>query len=151
MSIIEEVESLRRIPLFANMDPSKLKLLAFASERVTFEPSQELFHQGDAADAAYILLDGDANVTVDTPQGPLTVATMGKNDFVGEIGVLCDIPRTATVVATSRLVTLKISKDLFLRMIADFPALALPVIRELAHRLEHTTAQLREARAASRA
>lgn len=150
MSIAEEVETLRRIPLFANMDPSKLKLLAFASERVTFEANEELFHQGDAADAAYILLDGSADVTVDTPQGPLKVATMGKNDFVGEIGVLCDVPRTATVVATSRLVTLKISKDLFLRMISDFPALALPVIRELAHRLELTTAQLREARAAAR-
>jgi CRP-like cAMP-binding protein len=150
MSIAEEVESLRRIPLFAKLEPSKLKLLAFASERVTFEPDQELFHQGDAADAAYILLDGDAKVTVDTPQGPLTVATMGKNDFVGEIGVLCDVPRTATVIATSRLVTLKISKELFLRMIADFPAIALPVIRELAHRLEHTTVQLREARAGSR-
>ena len=151
MSIVEDVELLRRIPLFANMDPSKLKLLAFASERLTFEAKQELFHQGDAADAAYILLEGAADVTVDTPQGPLTVASMGKNDFVGEIGVLCDVPRTATVVATSRLVTLKISKDLFLRMIADFPALALPVIRELAHRLEMTTAQLREARAAARA
>lgn len=151
MSIIDEVDSLRRIPIFAKLEPSKLKLLAFASERLTFEPNQELFHQGDAADSAYILLDGDAKVTVDTPQGPLTVATMGKNDFVGEIGVLCDVPRTATIVATSRLVTLKISKDLFLRMLADFPAVALPVIRELAHRLEHTTTQLREARAAARA
>jgi CRP/FNR family transcriptional regulator, cyclic AMP receptor protein len=150
MSITDEVESLRRVPLFAKIDPSKLKLLAFASERLTYEAKQELFHQGDAADAAYILLDGAAQVTVDTPQGPLTVATMGKNDFVGEIGVLCDVPRTATVVATSRLVALKISKDLFLRMIADFPALGLEVIRELAHRLELTTTQLREARAAAR-
>jgi CRP-like cAMP-binding protein len=150
MSITDEVESLRRVPLFAKIDPSKLKLLAFASERLTYAPKQELFHQGDTADAAYILLDGAAQVSVDTPQGPLTVATMGKNDFVGEIGVLCDVPRTATVTATSQLVTLKISKDLFLRMLADFPALALEVIRELAHRLEMTTVQLREARAAGR-
>ena len=60
MGILDEVDTLRRIPLFAKMDASKLKLLAFASERVTFESGQELFHQGDLADAAYILLDGTA-------------------------------------------------------------------------------------------
>jgi CRP/FNR family transcriptional regulator, cyclic AMP receptor protein len=150
LGIVDEVETLRRIPLFAKMDASKLKLLAFASERVTFDSDQELFHQGDSADAAYILLDGSASVVVDTPQGPLTVAKMGKNDFVGEMGVFCDIPRTATVVATSRLVTLRISKELFLQVIADFPVVALEVIRELAHRLEHTTIALREARAGIR-
>jgi CRP/FNR family transcriptional regulator, cyclic AMP receptor protein len=151
VGIVDEVETLRRIPLFAKMEPSKLKLLAFASERVVFESGQELFHQGDLADAAYILLDGDAAVVVDSPRGPLTVAEMGRNDFVGEIGVFCDIPRTATVVATSRLVTLRISKELFLQVIADFPVVALEVIRELAHRLEHTTIALREARAGLRA
>ena len=46
MSLNEEVELLRRIPLFAKIDPAKLKLLAFASERLTFEAEQELFRQG---------------------------------------------------------------------------------------------------------
>jgi CRP-like cAMP-binding protein len=151
LGIIDEVETLRRIPLFGKMEPSKLKLLAFASERVTFESGQELFHQGDLADAAYILLDGTADVQVDSPRGPLTVAEMSSNDFVGEIGVFCDIPRTATVVATSPRVTLRISKERFLQVIADFPVVALEVIRELAHRLEHTTIALREARAGLRA
>jgi CRP-like cAMP-binding protein len=147
VGILEEVESLRRIPIFAKIDPSKLKLLAFASERMTFEPDDELVHQGEVADAAYILLDGTADVQVNAPQGRITVATMGKNDFFGEMGVLCDIPRTATVVAKSRVVALRISKEHFLQIVTDFPAVALEVIRELAHRLEHTTQQLREARA----
>ena len=145
MSLNEEVELLRRIPLFAKIDPAKLKLLAFASERLTFEAEQELFRQGDVADAAYIIIDGAADVIVDTPRGPLTVATLGRNDFVGEIGILCDIRRTATVKAASRLTTLRITKDLFFDMVRDFPAMAVEIMRVLAHRLEHTTAQLREA------
>ena len=145
MSLEEEVEMLRRIPLFARIDPAKLKLLAFTSERVAFEPRQELFHQGDTADAAYIVIDGTVEVVVDTPQGPLSVARLGKNEVIGEIGVLCDVPRTATVTAMSHLVTLRISKELFLRMLMDFPVMALEVIRVLAHRVEHTTTQLREA------
>jgi CRP/FNR family cyclic AMP-dependent transcriptional regulator len=141
----EEVELLRRIPLFQRVDPAKLKLLAFASERVTFAPQQELFHQGDSADAAYIIVDGDADVIVETPKGPLTLAKVSKNDFVGEIGILCDVPRTATVKASTPLTTLRITKDLFFNMITDFPAMGVEVMRVLAHRLEHTTSQLREA------
>lgn len=145
MSLQEEVDLLRRIPLFAKVEPPKLKLLAFASERVTFEAGQELFHQGDMPDAAYIVIDGTADVVLDTQRGRVTVAHIGRNELVGEIGIICDVPRTATVQAVSRLVTLKVSKDLLLRMITDFPAMALEIMRVLAHRLEHTNAQLREA------
>ncbi len=145
MSLQEEVDLLRRIPLFAKVEPPKLKLLAFASERVTFEAGQELFHQGDMPDAAYIVIDGTADVVLDTQRGRVTVAQIGRNELVGEIGVIGDGPRTATVQAASRLVTLKVSKDLLLRMITDFPAMALEIMRVLAHRLEHTNAPLREA------
>jgi CRP-like cAMP-binding protein len=146
VGINDDVELLRRIPMFAKVEPAKLKLLAFTSERVTYDAGQELFHQGDMADAAYIIVDGDVEVLVDTPRGPLAVATLGRNEFVGDIGVLCDIPRTATVKAATRVTTLKISKDLFFRMVTDFPAMGVEVMRVLAHRLEQTTAQLREAR-----
>jgi CRP-like cAMP-binding protein len=132
--------------MFAKVEPAKLKLLAFTSERVTYDAGQELFHQGDAADAAYIVVDGDVEVLVDTPKGPLVVATLGRNEFVGDIGILCDIPRTATIKAATRVTTLKISKDLFFRMVTDFPAMGVEVMRVLAHRLEQTTVQLREAR-----
>lgn len=146
MSIEQEVELLRKIPLFANIDPARLKLMAFASERLTFKAKQELFHQGDVGDAAYILIDGTAEVIVDTDEGPMVVAEVGKNDFVGEIAILCDVPRTATIAAKGEVVALKITKDLFFNMVMDFPEMGVEVMRVLAHRLEQTTAALTEAR-----
>lgn len=145
MSLQEEVDLLRRIPLFAKVEPPKLKLLAFASERVTFDSGQELFRQGDMPDAAFIIIDGTADVILDTPSGRITVATLGRNELVGEMGIICDMPRTATVRANSQLVTLKISKDLFFRMIVDFPSMGIEIMRVMAHRLEHANAQLRTA------
>jgi len=145
-SLKDEVDVLRRIPLFANIEPQKLKLLAFTSERVSFAPGQELFHQGDNADAAYVIISGSAEVLVDTPQGVLQVADVQSGDFVGEIAILCDVPRTATVRALQPLVTLKIMKDHFLRMVAEFPEMAIEIMRELAHRLQRTTSELTEAR-----
>ena len=142
MSIEQEVDILRNIPLFSNIEPSRLKLLAFTSERLTFKPEQMLFKQGDSGDAAYILIEGSADVIVNTPSGPLRVASVGDSDFVGEIAILCDVPRTASVQATSDLTTLKITKDLFINMLKDFPDISIEVMRVLAGRLETTTAQL---------
>ena len=143
----DEVDLLRRIPLFAQIEPAKLKLIAFTSERVAFDAGKVLFNQGDGANAAYVIVEGKAEVMVNSEAGPVTVAVLGPNDFFGEIAILCDVPRTATVRAQSRLVTLRISKDLFLRLIKEFPQMAVSIMRELAHRLEQTNNQLRTAHA----
>src|SRR5260221_6238374 len=67
MSLNEEVEMLRRIQLFAKVEPAKLKLLAFTSERAVFQAEEVLFHQGDAADAAYIIVAGEVAVGGGSP------------------------------------------------------------------------------------
>ncbi len=147
MSLDQEVNILRKIPLFANIDPAKLKLMAFASERMTYRDGQPVVRQGEPGDAAYVILDGEADVTVETPGGPLKVASLGRNDIVGDIAILIDVPRTATVTANGELATLKLTKELFFQLVNDFPEMAIEVMRVLATRLEQTTAQLREARA----
>jgi CRP-like cAMP-binding protein len=67
----------------------------------------------------------------------VTVAQLGQNEFVGDIGILCDVPRTATVRAVTQLTALKITKELFFRMVTDFPAMGVEVMRVLAHRLSY--------------
>ncbi len=146
MSIEQEVEILRRIPLFANIESAKLKLMCFASERITYKSGQSLFEQGNIGDAAFIIIEGTADVIVNR-EAPMVVAQVGKDDIVGEIAILVDIPRTATVTPTSELTALKITKDLFFRMITDFPEMGVEIMLVLAQRLEQTTAQLLKARA----
>ena len=142
MSINEEVELLRQIPLFAKIEPSKLKLLAFTSERLKFKSDEELFHQGDIGDSAYIVIGGQADVILSTDRGDVVVSTVKRNDIVGEGAILCDVPRTASVKAKEDLEVLKISKDLFFRMISEFPQMSVEIMRELAARLDRTTDQL---------
>jgi len=147
MSLASDVEVLRSIPIFAKIEPAKLKLLAFTSERLEFMDGEELCHQGDFGDAAYIILDGQADVLVDTPNGALKVAEVGRNDIIGEIAILCDVPRTATVTANTDLATLKISKDNFFQLLGQFPQIGIEVMHELASRLHHTTQALTAAKA----
>ena len=147
MSLIKDVEVLRNIPLFAKVEPAKLKLLAVTSERLEYLSGDELFRQGDYGDAAYVILEGEADILVDTPEGAVKVATLGKNDIIGEIAILCDVPRTATVVAHSDLEILRLSKDGFFHLVTQFPQVGIEVMSVLASKLHRTTETLTAARA----
>jgi CRP-like cAMP-binding protein len=142
MTLIREVEVLRDIPLFAKVEPAKLKLLAFTSERLEYRSGDELFHQGDFGDAAYVVLQGKADIVVDSPVGALRVATLGRNDIIGEIAILCDVPRTATVIAHGDLETLRLSKDGFFHLVTQFPQIGIEVMSALAAKLHLTTQAL---------
>ena len=146
MSLIQDVEVLRNIPLFAKVDPTKLKLLAFTSERLQYASGDELFHHGDDGDAAYVILEGQADILVDTPKGAVKVARLGKNDIIGEVAILCDVPRTATVVAHSDLETLRVSKEGFFHLVTQFPQVGIEVMGALATKLYRTTQALTAAR-----
>jgi CRP/FNR family cyclic AMP-dependent transcriptional regulator len=145
MNLNEEVELLKLVPIFSKIEQAKLKLLAFTSERVNFAVGQEVCHQGDPGDTMYVILGGTADVLIDTVGGQIAVAEMKKNSFFGEIAILCHVPRTATIKAKEPLSTLKITKDMFYRLVAEVPQMAVEIMRELAHRLEDTNEKLRAA------
>ena len=151
MNLNEEVEILKGVPLFAKMEPAKLKLLAFTGERMTFASGQEVCHQGDPGDAMYVILGGVADILIDTEKGQIRVAELKKNGFFGETAILCDAPRNATVKASESLLTLRISKEMFYRLVNEFPTMAVEMMRELALRVEDTTQKLSEAMAANKA
>ncbi|MFZ5913172.1 MAG: cyclic nucleotide-binding domain-containing protein [Pseudomonadota bacterium] len=151
MQLNDEVEALRKVSLFAGIEPAKLKLLAFTSERVNFATGQSLMRQGELGDTAYLILSGDADVIVNSGAGPVKVAEIGRNGFVGEMAILRDQPRSATVTAASDMTTLKISKESFFQLVQDSPRIALELMRILAQRLEETTTALTGARAKLRA
>ena len=146
--LTEEVDLLRSIPMFAGMPANKLKLLAFASDHITVADGDMLFQQGDDADAAYIVINGSADVLVSAEPGaePSRVAQLGRNSVIGDMAILADIPRTASVRADGHLEILKISRDHMMDMVKDSPTLALAVLKELVERLARTTHDLSEAR-----
>jgi CRP-like cAMP-binding protein len=107
---------------------------------------QTLFHQGDPGDAAYVVLSGDADVLIDTPSGEQKVAAVEPNSIVGEIAILCDVARTATVRAASPIEALRIRKEHFVQLLSENPGMALEIMRVLADRLSRTTGELTQAR-----
>ena len=74
MSLLQEYELLRRVPVFAEIEPAKLKLIAFMSERVGYDADRVLCRQGDPADAAFLIIEGEAEIS-----------RLGRLAFAGEV------------------------------------------------------------------
>ncbi len=104
-------------------------------ERVGFDPGNRLTQQGDQADAAHLIIDGHAEVILETPSGSVIVATVGTNEIVGEVGILGNAAARATVHAKDRLIALRIPKEPFIRIVRAFPIIAVSIMQELGQRL----------------
>lgn len=146
MTLDAEVQSLREVPFFKGVDPARLKLLAFTSDRLRFAPGELFFQQGDPSDAAFVILDGAADVRLATSAGEITVAQLGRSALLGEMGILCEAPRSATVAAATATTALRIDRRVFFELLNQFPQMSIAILRELARRLEQTNEQLVAAR-----
>ena len=148
MDLFRDAEQLRQVPMFARLDAARLKLLAFTSEESQFRDGEVLFRAGAATDSAYVVMSGEVEVFADEPVGePLVV--LGENQLIGEMGVIGNSPRSATLKARGEVRSLRIASDDFLHLMTENPEIALDVMRQLVERLANTTRMLEEARSVS--
>jgi CRP-like cAMP-binding protein len=131
VDVSEEADLLQNVPLFSGLSASERKLLAFTSQLHCFAPGDVLMRQGEPADCAYVILDGEVEVLGASSGGDFVVATLGRNAMPGEIGVFTDAPRSATVRARNAVRALRISPEVFLKLASGRPERALQVMRQL--------------------
>ena len=145
--MMRDVEMLRNIPLFAGLPTPRLKLIAYTAEVIHFEPGEVIVQQGDPADAVYIIAEGEAEVWLAALDGhTVRLGSLSRHSLLGEIAVLCNGRRTATVRAKDRVVTLKIAARVFLDLLRQSPEIGMQVMTILAERLERSTALLQQYR-----
>jgi MFS family permease len=107
----DDLELLGRTSLFEPLPPSALERLARNSIPVQAVAGQVVIREGDAGDRVYVIAEGETEVT----SAGRHVATLGPGGYVGEIALLRDVPRTATVRATTDVRFLCLERDVFLR------------------------------------
>ena len=148
LTAIEKMQFLRGVPLFADLDPEDLHDLALLAEEETYEPPRPLCEEGDAeANALFVLIDGTAMVEVrGTGDVPREVAVLAAGEVVGELSVLDESPRSATVRPKDGPVrVLRIPGHRFRRHLLHRARVAEPLLVTLAQRIRRSSRRLADA------
>ena len=122
MSLENDLRELGRIPLFAAMEYEALRLIAFAGEARILRAGDVVFRKGDISDGGYVLLNGLREL--ESPLAGGTHRAITPPMLVGELALVTETERPGTLIARSPSSVLKISRDLFQRVLREFPRTA---------------------------
>lgn len=129
-------ELLARVDLFRSLNKRHIAQLARLVTRQHYAPDQAIVRQGDTGLGLYVIASGSAEVRHETPgQAPTVLNSLGPGEFFGEMALLDDYPRSATVVAREQTECLTLTKWHFLAELESHPEMALPLLPVLSRRI----------------
>ncbi len=128
-------ELIKSVPLFSHCTRGELSALAAEADELTVPEGKELTRQGERGREFMVIVDGAAKVVKDGR----TVNELGPNDFLGEIALLSDVPRTATVTTTSETTILVLTDRAFRRVADQIPSVHSSLLAALTARLSPDT------------
>lgn len=126
-----KVELLKKVPLFADCSKTELRALAKTADELDLREGTVMTREGRPGREFFVLVDGGALVTKKGKK----VAELKGGDWFGEIALLTDTPRTATVTATSAVDVLVITDRRFKTVVETMPSIALKVLSSVSDRL----------------
>ena len=127
---------LKSVPLFAAFTDQQIKTLLSYVQHRSYARNVYVMQAGDETDSIYVLLSGKAKVLINDEQGhEVILGYMGAQDFFGEMGILDDQPRSASVYTLEACEMLRLSKDGFMSCLKENTEVAMLVIRNLVRRL----------------
>ena len=130
-----KIELLARVPLFTRCSKRELTRIAALADLVVFSEGKTVMTEGKPGIEAFVIVDGNARVT----RSGRKIAELKAGDWFGEIALLSDVPRTATVVAASPLQTLVLTRRGLSDLIHDVPSIGTKMLASVGDRLATQT------------
>jgi CRP-like cAMP-binding protein len=126
-----KTDLLKNVPLFAGCSKSELQRIASLADELDLGEGATLIREGERGREFIVIADGTVRVT----KKGKTVRDLGAGDFIGEIALVADVPRTATVTATSPVRLLVVTDRAFRGLLEQMPSIAKKVLQSLGERL----------------
>ena len=126
-----KIELLKRVPLFAGCSKAELREIAIVADELDLREGRTLVREGQRGREFFVLVTG----TVRVSRKGRKLAELGPGDWFGEIALLTDTPRSATVTATSPIRVLVLTDRAFRRVVEWMPSIALKVLATVGQRL----------------
>lgn len=135
-------ELLAKVTLFKGLPPADLVRLAAATEPEWFEPGHTIVEVGDPGRSLYVIVEGTVQVVYPARTADIELARMGPGDFFGEMALLNDKPRSATVRAQTSVRALKLERETFRRLLLDAPRVGIRILETLSFRIRAADEQI---------
>ncbi|MCG3140724.1 MAG: Adaptive-response sensory-kinase SasA [Anaerolineae bacterium] len=135
---------LRQIPLFSGLDDYALERLVAMSAEISLQPGELLIREGENGDTMYIILDGSLQIRKRARDGEIVLAERGAGEVIGEMSVLDQAPRVASVIALTPVHALAIDQETFMALLDWSPTAARAILRTFAQRIRSTQAALQQ-------
>ena len=137
MQVNEEyLQLLRKMPVFAQLSKSQIEVLLGQMEEVIIPAGSALFEEGDHGDRLYYIIAGFLEVIKAAGSNQArTLASMGPGESLGEMAIIDELPRSATVVARSEVHALVLTREAFDQVVNDEPAIGVEILKGLARRM----------------
>jgi CRP-like cAMP-binding protein len=126
-----KTDLLKNVPLFAGCSKSELQKIASLADELDLGEGATLIREGERGREFIVIADGTVRVT----RKGKAVRDLGAGDFIGEIALVADVPRTATVTATSPVRLLVVTDRAFRGLLEQMPSIAKKVLQSLGERL----------------
>ena len=133
---------IRQVPLFAELGDEQVAQLCASSRRVQANPGDLVIREGDDGDALLIILSGELEITKHDGGREVTLATRKAGEFLGEMSLLEQWPRTASARALSDSQLIEVDAVAFRKVLETSPAIATTILKTMAGRLRSTEASL---------
>jgi CRP-like cAMP-binding protein len=146
MSLDSDIALLKRVPLFADLPTEQIRLLAFSAVRLDLTQDQVLFREGARANSGYVVSSGGIQMTVGPQRKVVTSCETGA--LIGELALLIETKRPATATAMVASQVLELDRKLILRMLNEYPHVAVRWRATMSERLIATVSELGKVRAA---
>lgn len=138
MSMLSNLELLRRVPLFSALTPLQCASIADAIVKKRFKRAEMVVEQGKKSDALYIILTGRARVmSTDSRGREVILATLQPGDYIGEMSLIDDAPHSATVRTEVQTDLLVLGRDAFSRCLPENSSMSYNIMLGLVQRLRH--------------
>jgi HEAT repeat protein len=136
LSLLERVLFLSKVRLFAELPPEDLKHVAEVASEQTFPDGEVIAEQGEPGDDMHVVISGEIRVVIGRDGGPpLEVARRARGEYVGEMAILGQESRMASLVCIGPVRTLSLDRRSFQRILRERPDVSLAVMRVLSDRL----------------
>jgi CRP/FNR family transcriptional regulator, cyclic AMP receptor protein len=142
--MIEEMNFLRNVPIFNELSDQELEKIAGLGVRKKYKKGSIILLEEETGAALFVIVSGKVKIVrMDDDGREVILSILGESDFFGEMAILDGLTRSASVVATTKSELFMIHRRDFLKLMNDYPMVAIALLRELTGRLRKADAQIK--------